>query len=258
MRKNRCSLPMPVMAVLSLILLAPRGVGAQEADQQEAERTISFGAEADINSSYIWRGIRFNEGLLVQPSAWISSHGVTFTCWANIVASDKDPLVKTGLNEIDLILEYGITARNLEITPSFAYYHYPEDQSVNTGELAVKAVLPVGPISLATDQIVDVMEYQGAYFGDLGIEYEREINSELSFSVSSYLGWASSKFNESYVGLSRSVLNYGSLGISLPYYVVESMYLTPHAELYYVLDEELREYLDESLFNFGLSVGFEF
>ena len=247
-----------VLAVLSLILFAPRGATAQEADQQEPEKTVSCGAEADFNRSYIWRGIRYNEGFLVQPSAWVSAYGFTFTTWANVVADDKDPLVKTGLDEVDLILEYDVTGGILEIAPSFTYYHYPEDQSVNSGELAVKASPPVGPASLATDQIVDVMKYEGAYFGDVGIEYERGINSKLSFSASSYLAWASSKFNQSYVGLSKSALNYADLGISLPYHVTERLYLTPHAELYFILDEELRDYLDKNPFNLGLKVGFEF
>lgn len=258
MRKIGGSILLAIVAVLSLISFDPRGAAAQEADQQESEKAVSYGFEADLNSSYIWRGIRFNEGFLVQPLAWVSAYGLTFTGWANVVASDKDPLVETGLDEIDLILEYGITLRTLEIVPSFTYYHYPEDQSFNSGELAIKAVLPMGPVSLATDQIVDVMEYKGAYFGDAGIEYEREINSELSFSAYSYVAWASSKFNENYVGLSKSALNYVTLGISFPYYVTEKFYLTPHAELYSIVDAELREYLDKSPANFGLRAGFEF
>jgi hypothetical protein len=244
-------------AVLSLIPVSP-GAAAQETDQLESEKAISFGAEADLNSSYIWRGIRFNEGFLVQPSAWISSSGFTFTAWANVVADEKDPEVETGLNEIDLILEYSLMAGSVEIVPSFTYYHYPEDQSCNTGELAMRAVLPVGPASLATDQIFDVMEYEGAYFGDVGIEYEREISSVVSFSSYLYLRWASAKFNESYLGLSESALNETDLGVSFPCYVTEKLYLTPHVELNYILDEDLSDYLDDNPYNVGLKIGCEF
>ncbi len=203
MQKISGRTPFLILSVLSLILFAPRAAAAQEADQQECDKAVSFGAEADFNRSYIWRGMRFNEGFLVQPSAWVSSYGLTFTTWANVVVSDKDPLVQTGLNEMDLILEYSVTARSLELVPSFTYYHYPEDQSFNTGELALRAILPIGPVSLCTDQIVDVMDYRGAYFGDLGIEYEREIIPGLSFSSCAYLRWASSKFNLNYIGLAK-------------------------------------------------------
>ena len=254
---NGCS-PLLILSVLCLILFAPRAAAAQEADQQEPEETISFGAEADLNRSYIWRGIKFNEGFLVQPSAWVSSYGLTFTTWANVVVSDNDPLVQTGLNEMDLILEYGIAARNLELVPSFTYYHYPEDQSFNTGELAIKAILPIGPVSLCTDQIVYVMEYRGAYFGDLGIEYEREIIPGLSFSSCLCLRWASAKFNENYIGLAKNAFNSADFGISFPYYLTGSLYLAPHVELISILDEELKDYLDRSPVNFGLRAGYEF
>lgn len=245
-------------AALSLGQAAPRTAAAQDPGGQEPERAVSFGAEADLNSSYIWRGIRFNEGLLVQPSAWISAYGFTCTAWANVVADEKDPAVETGLNEMDFILEYAIMAGNVELAPSFTYYHYPEDETFNTGELALRAVLPVGPASLATDQIVDVMEYEGAYFGDVGIEYEREINSMLSFSSYLYVRWASATFNESYVGLSKGALNVTDLGVALPCYITENLYLTPHVELNYILDEELADYLDDNPYNFGLKIGCEF
>ena len=258
MRKISGYFPLLILAVLSLILFAPRAAATQEVDQQEPEETVSFGVEVDFNRSYIWRGIRWNEGFLVQPSAWVSSYGFCFTSWANVVADEKDPDVETGLNEIDLILEYGITVGTVELTPSFTYYHYPEDDSYNSGELAINATLPVGPISLVTDQIVDVMEYSGAYFGDVGIEYEREISSELSFSSYLYLRWGSSKFNENYIGLSKGALNYTDLGLSFPYYLTEGLYLAPHAEVNFILDEELKDCLDENPFNFGLIAGYEF
>lgn len=261
MQKTSACFPLLILAVLSLVLFTPRIAAAQdtEIDQQESEETVGFGAEVDFNRSYIWRGVRWNEGFLVQPSAWVSSYGFCFTAWANVVADDKDPLVETGLNEIDLILEYGIAVGAVELTPSFTYYHYPEDDSFNSGELAINAALPVGPISLVTDQIVDVMEYSGAYFGDLGIEYEREINSGLSVSSYAYLRWASSKFNESYVGLSKNALNYVDLGISFPYYVTEEFYCAPHAEINFTLDDEIKDCLDEeNPFNFGLIAGYEF
>jgi hypothetical protein len=252
--------------IFNLLLLAAvfaaasgwRPAAAQEAEQPDSGKAVSFGTEVDLNRSYIWRGIRYNQGFLVQPAAWISSYGFTFTGWANIVAQDGDTLAETGTNEVDLILEYGAAAGSLELTPSFTYYHYPRDRSFNSGELAVKASLPIGPVSLSTDHIIDVVKYKGAYFGDLGIEYEKEFNSKLSFGSYLYIRWASDKFNQNYTGLEEGSLNYADLGLSLPYYLTENLYLTPHLELNIFLNKELGDYLDKNPVNFGLIAGCEF
>ena len=58
----------------------------KQSDSQEtaADATITYGAETDINSGYLWRGLLLDDGPVVQPSAWISAFGFTFTAWGNV------------------------------------------------------------------------------------------------------------------------------------------------------------------------------
>ena len=40
---------------------------------------LSFGAELDGNSRYVWRGLALSSGPVLQPSAWVSLAGFTLT-----------------------------------------------------------------------------------------------------------------------------------------------------------------------------------
>ncbi len=44
---------------------------------------LSFGANLDGNSRYVWRGMALIAGPVLQPSAWLSFVGLTFTPWAD-------------------------------------------------------------------------------------------------------------------------------------------------------------------------------
>ncbi len=55
----------------------------------EEDHALSYGAEADFSSGYVWRGLLLNDGPVVQPSAWISRFGLTFYVWSNL------PLTRT-------------------------------------------------------------------------------------------------------------------------------------------------------------------
>jgi outer membrane scaffolding protein for murein synthesis (MipA/OmpV family) len=103
------------------------------------------------------------------------------------------------------------------------------------------------------------MRYKGSYFGDAGLSYEYGFNSnKLSLEVSVSLGWGSSKFNEVYLGLSKSALNVAGGSLSLTYYPINFLYIRPHVELSSIVDGDLRNQVDDpTTLNFGMAVGVE-
>src|SRR5262245_38189747 len=48
----------------------------------EKQSAMTYGAEMDFNSNYVWRGLLLDDGRVVQPSAWISAFGFTLTAWS--------------------------------------------------------------------------------------------------------------------------------------------------------------------------------
>ena len=110
-----------------------------------------------------------------------------------------------------------------------------------------------------TTHTVDVVEYSGSYFGELGIGYSYEFNSKLSIEADAYGGAASSKFNEINFGLSKSFFNLAGGGLGLVFYPIETFYLRPHCEVTTLTDNELSDLVeDPTIFNYGLAVGMEF
>ena len=64
-----------------------------------AQEKVEFGAAGDVVSKYLWRGQNY-ANVSVQPSAWLSYKGFSFTVWGSTGFTKDD------MAEIDLILSY--------------------------------------------------------------------------------------------------------------------------------------------------------
>lgn len=218
---------------------------------------FAYGFEPDFCNKYLWRGITYNEGFIMQPNIWLSYNDFTLAVWSNITLHDINDSIKR--NEFDFSLSYSYSFMNLEIDNSFLYYIYPgQSDSPPTGELFFELSYPVGDFKLFTNFTIDVVEYLGAYYVEHGIEYENPLTSDLGISSSLSLGWASQKFNDTYVGVSKNTLSIISGNISLTYYPLDYLFIKPHMQLNKVVDKDLYPYLNKFSSHFGLAVGIEF
>lgn len=218
---------------------------------------VAYGFESDFCNKYLWRGITYNKGFIMQPNVWLSYNDFTLAVWSNITLHDINDSVKR--NEFDFSISYKYSFMNLEIDNSFLYYIYPgQSDSPPTGEFYVGLGFPIGNFKLVTNFTVDAMEYSGAYYVEHGIEYENPLTSDLSISSSLSLGWASKKFNDTYIGVSKNTLSIISGNISLTYYPLDYLFIKPHVQLNRVIDKDLYSYLNKSSSYFGLAVGMEF
>ena len=52
------------------------------------DAVVSFGAETDMNSRYIWRGIILDDQLVIQPAVSISVQHMAFSIWNNHVPQE--------------------------------------------------------------------------------------------------------------------------------------------------------------------------
>lgn len=218
---------------------------------------VNVGFEVDFNSRYVWRGIPWSEGAVMQVSSWIEKNGISFGIWTNTNLERRDG---RHTNEIDFCLSRETTRGRLTLKPSFELftYRYQED-APSTGELALEISAPLGRFHLVTTHAVDVVKYRGAYFGTAGIVRSLELAPGTTFEASASLGWGSGKFNETYIGPRKWALNLISLELSATRYVSGNAYIRPHVSFTHVLDSDLRAALDDaSILCIGLAGGMEF
>lgn len=220
--------------------------------------SISYGLENDFINQYIWHGISYNKGLILQPSAWISTNNISFSVWGNITQYDVNSSIKR--NEIDFFVEYYHQFENLESESSLGYYIYPkQEDSPPTAEANLKLLYNIFELKLYTNLTVDVLEYTGSFSGEFGIVQEININDELNLFFDVNASVANGKFNETYIDsyYSHNSLNYLSFSLSSNYYFTDVLYIKPHFEYYHILNSALREISGNQLFNFGLLIGTE-
>ncbi|MFH1011174.1 MAG: hypothetical protein V1784_08070 [bacterium] len=212
--------------------------------------------EIDVCSRYIWHGIVVADNVVLQPSAWLTVHDMTFSIWNNHTPAAER--WRFAGDEVDLTLTYGKEWTWVSAELGFLYYVYPgEGSSSSTGEFSGRIALSKGPIELSTAHNVDVVRYAGAYFGEAQVAVEYELTRRLCAGLSTSIGWASPKFNETYVGTWVGAFNVLSVGASLQFQLSDRFYLKPHAEMYHTLHSQVAQLTQRTTTNIGGVLGIE-
>jgi hypothetical protein len=219
---------------------------------------IPFGFELCSESRYVWRGMPCSQGPVAQPSLWLSLGNFTLSPWANYVLGPEENRWK--FNEVDLYLTYSRELAGLSLEPSLAYYVFPNQPDVPaTAELNLALSCPFGPLELTTTHTLDLLEYRGAYFGDLGLSYEYEFDESWSAGLSASAGLGTSRFNDAYFETPRTALNVISAETSVTWSGLGLCYLRPHLNLNTIPDAALRESAETTTtLSGGLALGREF
>jgi len=106
----------------ALILMVLAGMLVASGTAFAADATTAV----DINSAYVWRGMTFNDGLVVQPSVNVVSGGFGLNVWGNLDVDDYDDTLKSGeFSEVDLTLSYTHQAGPVAITAGYIEYMFP-------------------------------------------------------------------------------------------------------------------------------------
>lgn len=222
---------------------------------QEEDENISFLIESSAQSKYVWRGLTYNSGLIIQPAITASYANFNTQVWGSYTVNDVDDEIKR--HELDFILWYDYEIEGFTFSPSFNYYKYPgQDDSPPTAELGLSASFSLDELTFGTSFTKDVIETKGAFAGLLEIGYEPLISDNLTVNITSGLGWANKSFNEYYVGISKNSLSYFSLNGTINYSINEVFTISPFIESYFILDADFKELLYNSVFNYGISFSF--
>ncbi len=136
-------------------LAAPPAAPPDTAAVEEAESAWSGGVETAVTNKYLWRGMEVNEGLVLQPLAWLTYQNFTFSLWSSWTLSEPKDDIKRP--EVDATLTYEFELDNFIIESYFNYYHYiDQPDAPNTGELGCNLGYPLGIVTLNAGIIVDV------------------------------------------------------------------------------------------------------
>jgi hypothetical protein len=110
---------------------------------------ISAGVETETNSRYVWHGLAFSEGTVLQSTVAAYVGQLTGYVWFNQELQYRS--THLGLNEVDFSLAYSAGLGSLEIEPSLQYYGYPyQVESPGTAEVGLKLAYPLGAFTLLT------------------------------------------------------------------------------------------------------------
>jgi hypothetical protein len=260
---------MKLPPLLLALMLAAAPCFAQGSDESKSDSAAgskySWSLESDVTSRYDWRGLALSQGAVVQTTLTASSGPISFYLWNNYMANKG--YFGGQFSELDYTLTYAEDLKNgVTFTPMLNVYTYPYNAYPFSVELGGQFSKSFGKYSLETSHYVFVKEYQGSYYGDLGLSRSDAVskNSELDTSVT--LGWANKAFNRTQLGTAppndyggvTQVTGQVSLTINKG-----KFYLRPHIGVSSLLDKKLRDTAHAVGFNptivfGGLAVGTSF
>ncbi len=197
---------------------------------------------ADVVSAYVWRGLTFNDGLVVQPSIDVAHpSGLGFNVWGNFDISDYDGAVEEReFSEVDLTVSYALPLEGpVSVTVGIVEYLFPKEgnytpelpeghaeveakKDTDTREVFVNLGFePVDGLALGLNAYYDVDEVDGLY-GDVSIAYGYSVTEQLSLEASAKIGAADKKFAEYYAGGTKGGLFDWGAQLSATYAACES------------------------------------
>lgn len=146
---------------------------------------------ADVVSAYVWRGMTFNDGTVVQPYLDVTAeNGFNANVWANYDYDDyDDQLTGSEFSEVDLTLSYGTSVGPVDVSAGYIEYLFPNGGQ-GTSEVFVSAgVSPVEGLSVGMDAYKDV-DNGGDYYTALSVGYDLSLPADIGLSFGASAGYA--------------------------------------------------------------------
>lgn len=226
----------------------------------EKERPVSYGVEIALGSGHADRGFIISDRPVVQPVTWVSGSGASFSLWSSLTLAQTTDSARPQILEMELTRAQEWGKLSIEPAVRMFFYHDPlSTYSTRSIEGWLYLSYDAGPFSLFTNHSVDVLTYRGAYFGEAGIESEGRVSPGVEIGGSFGAGWASSAFNDAWVGIRKSAFNRLSMEGWLLAYVNPHYYIGPLFQFNTIVDRGLRAELARPTFLLvGLTTGVEF
>lgn len=244
---------------LYLILIAVALLNSTPFAQTEEETNSSptFYLETSLANKYAWRGIIYDQGLVVQPTLGIDYENFTFQLWGNITAIEEEGFSNN--HELDFILQYTYTVGDFTFAPILQLYTYPDQEEAESAlELHLSCDYALNDFTFNTTLARELKLDIPYIFGTHSIAYSKEIGEGLSINASTGFGWGTKNFNKYYTGIERGAVNYVFANASVSYALNEKVSIAPFLEGYFITNSEIKDATNDSLLNFGLNISIGF
>jgi hypothetical protein len=241
-----------VLLALALFLATSAARAEANEDAEEDDDAFGAGAEADARTRFVWRGVAWSRGPVVQPSAWASASGLSVEGWSSVSLGPEG-----GAPIVAGTVARDIEWRSVRVTPAIAAYHAPRDGPLgSTAETELEVAIDVGAWSLATSHALDVGARPFAYLGTLGIEHTIE-RGRFTLTIVANAAWANARLASAYFHAMSNGPAFVEAGIALRYDVTRVLYVALHAEGTELVSTALRREAEPALGAAGVSVGAE-
>ena len=207
----------------------------------------AFGADVttavDVNSAYVWRGITFNDGMVVQPSVNVAAgNGFNLNVWGNLDVDDYNDSLDSGeFSEVDLTMSYTHQAGPVALTAGYIEYLFPTTETggaEGTREVYLDAsVAPAGGFSVGLTSYYDFDEVDDFYLNPY-LGYGMELMPKLSMSLRAAAGYAGEDFAKAYGGEGSGFFDY-TLSAGLTYTVMDNVSVTGRLAYTDAIDDDV-------------------
>jgi hypothetical protein len=224
-------------------------------EAQADPAALTYGAELDVASRYVWRGLAFSEHPVVQPSARLSKYAATLGI-ASSAYLGAEPGVQDTVSELDFTGRYDLTLGAASISPTLGVYLYPHAPS--TAELGGTIGYDLSLITLVTHQALDIADNVGGYYADVGAANSQRLGAHMQLDTAASFGWCSGSFGRYYIDDTLKAMHWGAaqLDSSLTLTATDALYFRLHGTVSRMLEERIRHLApDENLISGGLALG---
>ncbi len=171
----------------------------------EAEITLSL----DVASAYVFRGVTFNDGPVLQPGMEAEIGDFVIGVWGNIDLDDAGgDLEKGQFSEIDVYAAYSLPVTFMDISIEYCEYTFPGAEGKAERELALVFGLDV-PLS---PELLVAYGVDGGIRKDLYVElsvgHEMDVKDLFSVELGATIGYL--RPNEGDKGFSNYTLTAGA------------------------------------------------
>jgi hypothetical protein len=219
---------------------------------------LSGSVEPDFNSRYVWRGFAYSQGSVLQENVSLAAKGFTLSAWGNLVLTQEPQ--QGEINSTSVGLQYAREISGFRLEPMVEYWNLPIPgvKDPGTGEISLNVSHAAGPVRVFLLQVVDVVHFRGAYYGETGLSRNlkwKRSNTKANLRI----GWANADFLRVYAEFPKPAFLETGGDISSTVTLSRHLYLRPHAEWTYLVDGRVRRAVQPaSLWNAGIALGVMF
>ncbi len=216
-------------------------------------------AALDTNTAYVWRGLTFNDGFVLQPSIDVAANGFAVNVWSNFDLDDYDGAVESGeFSEVDLAGSYSHKIGPVNASVGIVEYLFPAGAD-STGEIFAGLGMDVGAGFSVSSKLYYDYDQVDDFYVTAGVGYSYTINEPTTLGLSGTISYAGEDFAEIYAGGTDSGFFNYLLTASVKYMVTDALGVSANINYTDSMDKDVLpdDAVDTTVFG-GISLTYAF